>query len=512
MFLRPTGTNHGLLLLNAGALAVALAMSGGGTVPDGLTLQLAARYVDYDGNRQVAVADNTTIPTIYGVAPFQVWFDGTASVSVATTANTPGKAILGLNSRFNSGEGLGGTWSLTGGARDILEGPGAYNCHVFTTPGTHRVASTRVDYEGRQGTIYMDVVVVAPTVNVVDVAEGGSWPALSNHMVIRLAAGSDHTSKGALNLNGYNDIKVVKHGVGADPIVTAINFDTRNIVHTATTRTRNCSIDGINAGSIGESSIGPLHCTVLNLSNPFIYNTSGLAWDWQVNLDNSDITARNNMAYTRGLAFWNCTGGMESRGDFYVYITQARDVCVRNTRLLKDLGNSGQHVLRGDYHGLDLAHSLLLASADASSAIKLTGFENDDEPDEWDEEFDRYGVASTGVLYKPLAQKLMVKHNIIGAPGADNFTGLVCEALPENDEISSPNQASEMVVFYGNRRASNTATALWMRGKDTMEYDNRINNGAGDSFGVAIDQRGNRVDPTRDGPNHVNVAPPEFIA
>lgn len=472
--------------------------------PDGLTLQLAVDYVDTSGVLQTAVADSFTTPTITGVAPFFVWFDGTASISEATDATTPGAAWRRMNCRFDTGEGLSGTWSLTGANKNVIEGPGAVMGHVYTTVGTHHATMERVDSDGRVGTISIDVVVTDPGAGT-NINTGGSWPTWVSGTVYNLAAGTDHSGKGTANLNGVHNVLIRKTGSGADPIVSKINWDNRNVVGTSVTRTRNCRIENINVAVVEESSIGQLHCAVVNHSGTLQYVVAALMYYWPV--EASTQTERDNMAYVRGLAFWNCAR-IASSPDNYVYITQAKNVVFRNCVLAKTTGDSGQHVFRGDYDGLDLQLNQLLAEANSSTYVKVTGWENGSTFDSWPAN-DRYGPSAGGTPYKPVTQKIVVRNNILGGTGGNNVTGLDVEVLPENDEAGSPDQGHRMTVVNGNRKFTNVAAALWMRGQDTLCYDNLINMGAGASFGVSLTQRPNRVPASLDGPNS-ETAPPAF--
>lgn len=513
----------GLLLTRTGARLVVDVSSGPGPgpVPDGLSLHLAADYVDTSGNFLTAVADNDTTPTITGVAPFVVWFDGTASVSVATDADTPGKAWRRLNCRFNSGEWLSGNWSISGMNKNVVEGPGAVMGHVFTSVGTHHLTMTRVDSEGRQGSIGINVVCNAPPAPVIIEPSAGAWPTWVSGTHYALRANGDYRSFGTINLSGLHNILISKIGSGADPRVSQVNFDSRNTVSTPTTRPRNCRTDGINAAYIEESSIGPLHCAVINHSGSFFYGSSGIEYHWpNVASDNPNReTIRNNMARSRAVAFWNCAD-ITSRGDSYVFIGQAKNWIFRNCQLRKTTGNGAQHVFRGDYDGLDLRGNRFLAEAQGSTYIKATGWENGFTFDAWPA-LDRFGPWN-GAPYKPVAGKIVIANNVLGGPGGTNLTGFAVEVLPENnagnplnphdpsDPAYSPEQGHRMTAVYNNVAYVTSQPALWMRGQDTICFNNYADMGAGVPFGVSLVQRDLRVPPSLDGPNS-ETPPPAFL-
>lgn len=472
--------------------------------PSGLTLQLEAEYIDSSGNLQTATADADTTPTISGVAPFAVWFDATGSRSEATNADDEAGAFMYMNFRFDTGEGISGNWSISGLPRNRIEGAPLMG-HVFTVPGTHTFTLTGRDSEGRQGSITMTVEVAAPSAGT-DIAEGGSWPTWADNTVYNLAAGTDHTAKGAINLNGRSNVLIRKTGTGADPIVTALNWDTRNVVSTVASRTRACRVDGINVGQFSDASIGPLYCSVLNHSGSFSYETGspGYYWTSVATTENE----KNNIRYPRGMFFWNCAS-ITSGSTNYVFIWAAKRITFRNCMLDKTSGTNSQHILRGSFADLDLRGNLLRATAQTMSYVKLQGFPNGSTFDEWPPD-DRVGLFG-GARYWPVQRFLAVEYNTFGAAGANNTTGTNIEIMPENDDAGSPDEASELASVQGNRWYLSATTGLQpaFSGRYFVYSDNKTSMGAGAEVGYSTNHRLNRTPPGWEGP-YLNAARPAF--
>lgn len=475
--------------------------------PGGLTVVSTAQYVDTSGNLQTVTANSSTTPTITGVAPLSVRFNSGGSRSIATTGDTEGEAFTQMAHRFDSGEGLAGTWSLTGGNKNVIEGAPIVG-HVFTSTGTHTVTQWVRDSEGRQSLVTFSAVISAPGAGT-DVAVGGSWPTITNGMIINLAAGTDHSGKGTLNLSGLHNVLIRKTGSGADPIVSAINWDNRNTVGTVASRTRGCRTLNIAVGSVNESAIGSLYCSVVG-GNLGSYSMTPATWFWEN--EASTQNEKDNIRFPRGMSLWDC-GVVSSNGTSYVVIGEASNFTARNVDFNKTTGDAGQHVLRGWFRGLDLRHCRFRANAGVAftSYCKLQGSDNGSTLDPWPED-DKIGVWN-GSKYFPTAGEYVVSNNVFGAAGSNNSPGNNIEMLPEND--SGLDQAIELCSLENNVWYV-TSWSGWSNafaGRHMQYANNRMNLGAG---GEAQYQSGattgrlDRVPPGWDGP-YINAARPVVV-
>lgn len=467
-------------------------------------MQVVAEYVDTSGVTQNATADNTTTPTISGVAPFSVFFDASGSRSEDPNADDEIGAWMYMNYRFNIGTGATGTWSISGMQKNQIEGAPIAG-FVFEVAGTHTVTVTVRDTEGRQGSITMTVEVSAPGAGAT-INTGGSWPAWASGGVYNLAAGTDHSAKGAINLNGLHNVLIRKTGAGADPIVSSLNWDTRTNVDSVAARTRGCRIDGINVGAISESPIGHLYCSVLNHGGSFYYNSTPVWWYWQ---QASTTTQKNNMCYPRGAMFWNCNE-ITSGGDNYVFIWTAKNLTIRNCDLNKTAGDGGQHVFRGTYSGLDLRGNRFRSAVVTMSYNKIHGFNNGSTFDAWRSD-DRFGLAG-GAGYEYVTRQIAIENNIYGAAGSNNNVGTNIELMPENDDAGEPRQGVELASVQGNvwYVSTNIGMATSFGGRGIVYSNNRLNMGAGSGVAISTSSRTNRIPVGWDGP-YLSSARPTFV-
>lgn len=471
-------------------------------VPAGLTPQLVAQYVDNSGVLQSATADKDNTPSISGVAPFTVWFDASGSRSVSTDADDKAGAWNYMNYRFDSGEALGGTWSLTGEAKDVREGAPVCG-HVFTAVGTHTFTLTVRDSEGRQGFITMTVDVTAPAAGTT-ITAGTSWPTWADGTVYNLNAGSDYTSMGTINLSGRRNILIRKTGSGADPIVGTIRLDTRDVVGTAASRTRACRTLNVNVNEIQESSIGSLYCGVIG-GRLGSYEPASAQYYWE-NEATTQIE-KNNICRTRGFAFWDC-GEVNSNGTTYVYIGEGIHMMARNVDFNKTAGTDSAHVLRGWFNGFDLRCNRFRSAVDFMSYNKIQGADNGSTFDAWPED-DTYGVWN-GAMYRPICRHVVLEHNIYGAVGSDNAAGTNIEVMPENNDAAA-DQALELHSIAHNRWYVSSWVGMnnSFDGRNIYYRDNKLNLGAGTETPYSFSSRTNRIPPGWEGP-YVNTARPAF--
>lgn len=501
--LRTGTTSQGLLFTAASASAVTFQSVG---PTEGLTISVVAEYVDTDGDLQTATADSSTTPTISGVAPFYVWFDVSGSRSVSTDANTEGKAWTNMGYRFDSGEGIAGNWSLTGLPKNVVEGAPVFG-HLFTEAGSHVSTFWVRDSEGRQGSVTVNMNISAPGAGV-DVAEGGSWPTITDNMVLNLAAGSNHSGKGTLNLSGRYGVRIRKTGVGAGPIVSRINWDNRFVESSPVARTRNCSIQGINVPVVGESPIGSLYCSLVDHPGTVRHAAESLTYWWETGTTTEN--QKNNIRYSRGTCWWNINEMVSDPDNGgYVLIWGAKNCTFRNVDFNKTVGLNNSHVFRGGEDGFDMRYNRFRVATQTMSYNKIQGWNNGSTFDTWSPE-DRVGVWN-GAQYQYVCRKMAVEHNIYGAAGSNNTVGTNIEVLPENNDLE-PAQAIEMISVANNI----WYTASWVgmnnsfSGRNLYFYNNKLNLGAGTETPYDTGERPNRIPSGWDGP-YVNAARPVVV-
>lgn len=502
------GTDSGVAISPLGFFA----MTYPSPVPAGLSLQMVATYMDEDGDRQSVTANNTTTPMITGVTPLQVWFDATGSRSVATDADDEAGAWANMSYRFDAaGATPAGNWSLTGKPKNRIEGP-PKTFFMLEEAGTHTITLTVVDREGRQGSITITAVLTAPGAGT-NVGAGGSWPTITDKMVLRLERGVNHTAKGTLSLAGREGVRIEPFGEGAAPIVSRIDFDDRYEEASPVQRTRNCTINGINVGIVGESLIGQEFCAVLNHPGTFYYAPSTQSLGWQVSTANQTI--RDNMAFPVGMGFWNCAG-ITCWPDNYVFIHFGKYWGFRNCVLDKNTGDAGQHVLRGGWDTLDLRGNLLENTAATSSYAKITGWDNGPKAlpviDAWPVA-DRYGVWN-GAPYKPLSRYILIEDNDFGSASSASASQLLIEAMPENDDEGSEVELNQYVSVINNRFYYTPGETKYVGfgAKDVLYYNNKMNSGAGAEIEYGTNLRTNRLPDGWGTTNNLTTARPAFLS
>lgn len=479
--------------ISFGAMSKAFEFSGGGLPTDGLTHTMTIQYVDASGVLQTVVATPSSATVISVPLGSPIFFDSTASTSVDAISDSEGESWVTTTHRYDTGEGLSGTWSLTGANKNVIIGAGILG-HVYTTPGSFTFRDWFRDASLRQSLLNVTIN-VSDLAAGTDIAVGGSWPTFVSNTVYNLAAGTDHTSKGSLNLNGLHNVVIRKTGSGADPIVSQVNWHTANISSSVEARTRGCRLIGIDS-RVSESSVGSLYCSIVN-GRCRQYDTSADEYFW----DNEAVgqTQKDNIYRTRGLALWNC-GEINSNSSNYVLIFAAKNVVARNVDFHKTTGDAGQHVFRGWFDTLDLRLNRFRSSVPLMSFNKITGADNGTTFDVWPST-DRIGVWN-GVKYLPVCRKITINGNIYGASGSVTPTGQDIEICPENDDAPSPDQAIEMASLESNvwYTASTSGVDAWFSGRYIQYFNNKVNLGAGGEISYNTNARVNRTPPSFQGP------------
>lgn len=488
-----------ITISNNGFQSIDVTGGGGGTA--GLTHSITVEYVDGSGVLQTATATPDTPASITLPLGSPLWRDATACRSVETNADTEGEAWMALGHRFDSGEALGGTWSLTGAAKDVVTGA-PVACHVYTTAGTFTHRHWVRDSTGRQS--FADITVTVPALSAgTDIATGGSWPTWTSNTVYNLAAGTDHSAKGAINLTGLHNVVIRKTGAGADPIVSSITLHATGRSTTAQTRTRGCRTIGIDVGSVDEGRMGSLYFAVVQ-GRCRRYEPAATQYFWEN--EASTQTEKDNIRFARGMTLWDC-GEINSNSTNYVSIDTAKNFTARNVDFRKTTGDSGQHVFRGWFEGLDLQYSRFRSSVNASSYSKITGADNGTTFDNWPSD-DKLGVWN-GALYRPVCRKIVLAHNIYGASGNTEPSAQDIEICPENDDAPSPDQAIELASLEDNVWYISSATNVnaYFGGRYIQRYNNKANLGAGGEMSYVDGTRYNRVPVAYQGPYGTSQRP-----
>lgn len=472
---------------------------GGGSA--GLTHSVTAEWVDGSGVLQTATATPGAPTAITVPLGSKIWLDATACRSVAADANTLGLAWMNLGHRWDSGEGLGGTWSLTGAPRDVVVGP-AISSQVYRTDGTFTLRHWFRDSEGRQS--YADFTVTVPALAAgTDIAVGGSWPTFVNNGVYNLAAGTDHSAKGDADFTGLHNVVLRVTGSGAAPIISGINLHSTGRSNTAQTRTRGCRTIGIDVGSVAEGRMGSLYCGVV-LGRCRRYEPSATQYFWEN--EASTQNEKDNIRFARGFTLWD-SGELNSNSTNYGIIDTAAKFTARNVDIRKTTGDSGQHVYRGWLEGLDMQYCRLRASASSSSYMKITGADNGTTFDSWPAD-DKLGVWN-GALYRPVCNRIAICNNIFGASGNGEPTAQDIEICPENDVNGDPPQAITLATLDDNvwYVASAANVNAYFGGSFIHRHNNKANLGAGGEMSYVDGTRYNRVPVAYQGPYGTNARP-----
>lgn len=493
----------GLLYMPAGfQLADLSAPTGGGSGSvAGLTHSITVEYVDGSGVLQTATATPDAPASITLPLGSPMWRDATACRSVETNADTEGEAWMALGHRFDSGEALGGTWSLTGAARDVVTGAPVAG-HVYTTSGTFTHRHWTRDTAGRQS--FADITVTVPALAAgTDIATGGSWPTWASNTVYNLAAGTDHSAKGAINWTGLHNVVLRKTGAGADPIVSSINLHTTGRSDTVQPRTRGCRTIGIDVAQVNEGRTGSLYCAVVQ-GRCRTYEPAPTQYFWEN--EASTQNEKNNVKNPRGFTLWD-SGELNSNSTNYGLIHVAKNLILRNVDFRKTTGDASQHVLRFWGDGLDNRYNRFRSSVATMSFNKITGADSGITTNAWPAD-DTMGVWN-GALYWPVCKRIVLSGNVYGASGSTLPSGQDIEICPENDETGSPDQPIELAALEANvwQQATTSGADVWMGGRYINYNDNKVNMGAGGEIAYTTGVRYNRVPAAYQGPYGTSARP-----
>lgn len=472
----------------------------GGSV-DGLTHTITLEYVDSSGNLQSVTATPDTPASITLPLGSPIWRDATASRSVETNANTEGKSWMALGHKFDSGEGLSGTFSLTGASKNIVVGPGIAG-HVYVTDGTFTHTHVLKDSANRQSTAIITITVPALPAGT-DIAVGGSWPTFASNTVYNLAAGTNHSAKGDIDLTGLHNVVIRKTGSGADPIISGINLHTTGRSNVAQTRTRGCRTIGIDVGSVNEGRMGSLYCAVVQ-GRCRRYEPAATQYFWEN--EASTQNEKDNIRNSRGFALWD-SGVIESNSTNYVLIHVAKNLIARNVDFHKTTGTASQHVFRFWGDGLDFRYNRFRSSVATMSFNKITGADSGDTTNSWPAN-DTMGVWN-GALYWPVCDRIAICGNIYGAAGSTLPSGQDIEMCPENDETGSPDQPIQRTALEDNvwQQATTSGADAWFGGRYINYVNNKVNMGTGGEISYTNGVRYNRVPIAYQGPYGFSARP-----
>lgn len=477
--------------------------------PD-LTPALTVEYVDTAGTRQrTAVVDGAT--TITGVAPFLVTFDATGTRSVVPGGNDADGAWLRLGYRIHYGEGLGGTWPVSGQSRDEDTGPPIFG-RAFTRVGTNVVRLRARDSAGNESTIAVNVVVTAPPTAVHLPVSRGAWPAWTSGTHYTLDAGGNYTSFGPIETTDRHGILISKVGAGADPVVAGVNVDARNEVAAPVVRSKNIRLRGVDVGYFTSGAVGFDYSGVVEgrlrryTSAPY-----GYVFDQAVE-NGRGLTVADNVRYPRGFFAWSSGEMLHDPGSGYAFYGFGRAFHLVGVRLNKDGGGGGAHCMRGSFDSTSVRHSVLLNTVASTSFIKIQG--NDCKlsptPDAWRDD-DRAGDYARGLSYGYPTRYMAIHRVQFGAPGqvvpvANAGFG------PENADapnygVSPPVNAHQGVelsvyedcVWFGSTSGTALA-ALEFRGRALGVRNLRYDLGAGGNVPASSGVQIARVPPGWNGP------------
>lgn len=492
----------GLIIKEGFAIsAIALAAGGGGGATPGLTHTITAETVNPAGTLVTATATPDAPAALTVGLGVPLWFDATASRSVATDADTEGEAWMGLGNRFDSGEALSGTWALTGASKNVVTGPGIAG-HVYTTEGTFTYRHWLLDSAARVS--FADFTFTVPSLGAgTDIAVGGAWPTLVDGGVYNLAAGTDHSAKGDVDWTGLHNVVFRKVGVGADPIISGIKLHNTGRSDVVQTRTRGCRTIGIDVGTVNEGRTGSLYCAVVQ-GRCRVYEPSATQYQWEN--EAATQNEKNNIRNPRGFALWDC-GVMTSNSTNYVLIHVAKNLIARNVDFHKTTGDGGQHVFRFWGDGLDFRHNRFRSSVATTSFNKITGADSGSTTNAWPSD-DTLGPWD-GALYWPVCDRIALVGNVYGAAGSTLPGAQDIEICPENDVGASPAQPIKRAAFENNvwQQATTTGADIWMGGSYIHYENNKVNLGAGGEIAYTTGVRYNRVPVAFQGPYDSTARP-----
>lgn len=421
---------------------------GGSPVPPpvGLTPALRVGYVDADGERHWDLAASDGSTTISGTAPFLVDFWAGESRSVALDATDDVGAYWNLGYRLEYGEGLGGTWPISGRSRDYDDGQPMF-ARAYTVPGTHTATLQVADSEGRQRSISLTVEVLAPPAEGV-LMTSGVIPDFQNDTVYDAPAGGTWGDIGG-QLNGRRNVIIRKAGEGADPVFGTVQFDGRNIPDAPVTRTAgvrfvNCDIGNVTGGSVAFDYCGVVGGRLRRVEPP----SAQEYWWGRVFSDALSQNAANNVRYLRGLFLWDCGEINETYG--YPLFGGGRGVHVIGCSL-KSI-SQGFHVVRGVFAYSSFRHTQTALMPWGYGYYKIQGqptTASDGYPDSWDD-MDRVGDYASERYFGLPSQAVAIQNVVMGANGDTQPSTNVDIKYGEPDQTQGVELAGvEDSVYHG---------------------------------------------------------------
>jgi hypothetical protein len=200
---------------------------------------------------------------------------------------------------------------------------------------------------------------------------------------------------------------------------------------------------------------------------------------------------------------------MNSNGTNYVFINEVKNLIGRNVDFNKTAGDTGSHVFRGWYDGLDLSSCRFRSAVSLMSYNKIQGAENGSTFDVWPSD-DTMGPWN-GSLNRPVCRKIALRKNVYGASGSNNSVGTNIEIMPENND-AAPDQAIEMSSVEDNvwYVTSFVGMNVSFDGRFHQYYNNKLNLGAGGETPYSTNFRTNRIPPGWEGP-YLNLARPVVV-
>jgi hypothetical protein len=538
-FLRPAGSNHSLLLLNAGARIATLPEEGGGPdpeIPEGLEPVWRAEFIDIDGDqvRQTINNDGSTRLIVRQYANMTIDAVDTRSEATGCATDHGAAQLINFAAVYNARPGE--TWANTGNSRNMDIGAPVFH-HCWDVAGEHETELYALDPDGRLALVPVTVEVQAlatPT----DISSGGSWPTLENFGVYGLARGGDYRARGELPTDDLVGVRIVATGSGAFPRIAEFNPDRRGLTSTAlTTRARDCVLVNIDyedwrTGLIGASYCGSYggHCRLTTLcTHPqrYIFEHDGIAGNNQ--------NQANNIRFPRGCFVVN-GGVVGSGGAGYCLIGGGRSFNFSGTSFCRTSGGDSGNPMRTYFDFTCMRNVQVWSTTSTFGWIKGSMFPcvYDATPsDPWPDD-DTFGDFTTSrALYLANGSDtnyvgnwgvgpryFWVSHCLWGGAGQFGNPQYLGGWTPQNDDAPTNGEtgpwqsedcfeAGAIGGFEYNRLAYNHAAAITLSGLGLSGRDNRQLNGT--LLVPSEDSNPDRTSPGFRGPFYLDDMPrPEF--
>lgn len=485
---------YGTMVMQSGARYIAPLEEGGD-----VTASWVVEYVNTSG--VVTRTDITSGSTsITGIAPFCVQYDGTASRSVRTDADTEDEAALNLGGYVHHDEATLSAWTWAG-AHSTLDPDEEYGPFVFNwcyeEIKSHTVTLRLKDMGDSQATTTLTVVTTDPlsqtTTNIT--ATTGAWPTLSNSNTYTLARGSDYTARGVLNTAGLHNVTIVATGSGADPIIAGFKPEPGELLDTAPpyTRAKNVRLWNIDtaymtAGPRGWDYSGAVGGRVRSVradSTNFWYGAADTA------------NERANVRAARGYALWrtgkNRTTDNGCDSEYNIISDGIRGLMAKGVDFEKDnpatycsSGGSYEHIIRGLYTYATIKNSHLWTSDGTVTYLK-TNPASADTRTAWQTD-DTLGDTS-GTAYGLDVKYFVIQNNQMG-DASDSSEGGISLA-PQNDDDPPGDEGVWNSYAEDNHwyQSSSVTIGLDMGGKNVGVRGNKYSNGAGGGITYGSDSR-----------------------